>query len=372
MKRAVAVILLMLLLSLPVAAAETDTEDFYNRILETSGAENIEDSLPREVYELFLENGITISDASWVNGAEDQNVFEHIWAFLTGGTAAPLAGGGAILAIILISAAVSAFAEGDSSGSAALYATALAAAAVIAAPVFGVIKAGVNAMQGSAVFMTSFVPVFAGVVASSGSAATSVSMSSLLLGTVQVVNLISSFAVMPLLGGFMAVSLASSASPLISGTGIAEGIKKLSFWIMSVASTVFIGILGIQTAVNSAADGVALRTAKFIVGTSVPVAGTALSEALTTVTASMGVLRTTVGIYGVAALAAIFLPLIAELLIWRVVLMLDIFASELFSLPKITALLKSVDTVLSVLVGLILLTGALFIISLTVIITVVK
>lgn len=371
MKRIAFVFVLLFVMSFSVSAEQTETEELYDRLLEANGGTQLHETLPNEVYELFKENGIDPDNSDWITGIKSENVFSHIWNFISSGAATPLSGGGAILGIILVSAAVSSFEDrgSASAGGAALYATALSSAAVIAAPVFGVIKAGVKAMQGTAVFMTAFTPVFAGVVASGGGVATSVSSSALLLGTAQVVNFISSFAVMPLLGGFMAVSLASSASPLISRTGIAEGIKKLSFWIMSLSSTLLIGILGIQTAVNASADGLAVRTAKFIVGTSVPVAGTALSEALTTVTASVGLLKTTVGIYGIVALAAIILPLVAELLIWRVVLMIDIFVGELFSLPKITALLKSVDTVFSVLVGLLLLTGALFIISLTVVMT---
>lgn len=371
MKRIAAIVVLLFVLSFPVSAEESETAEFYDRLLEANGGTQLDKTLPDEVYELFSENGINPDDPDWITGIKSENVFSHIWKFISSGMATPLAGGGAILAIILVSAAVSSFQDEGlaSAGGAALYATALSSAAVIAAPVFGVIKAGVKAMQGTSVFMTAFVPVFAGVVASGGGVTTSVSSSALLLGTAQVVNFISSFAVMPLLGGFMAVSLASAASPLISRTGLAEGIRKLSFWIMSLSSTLLIGILGIQTAVNAQADGLAVRTAKFIVGTSVPVAGTALSEALTTVTASIGLLKTTVGIYGIVALAAVILPIIAELLIWRVVLMVDIFVGELFSLPKITALLKSVDTVFSVLAGLLLLVGALFTISLTVVMT---
>jgi len=197
-------------------------------------------------------------------------------------------------------------------------------------------------------------------------------MSTLLLGASQTVSYISNFVVVPLLGGYMAISLASSVSPIISRSGIAEGIKKLSFWIMSLMTTLFVGILSIQTAVNASADTLSLKTAKFIIGSSVPVAGTVLSEALTTVTASMGLLKSTVGVYGVIACCAIFLPLIAELLIWRVMLLLTVCVSDLFSLSQISAMLRCVDTVMSVITGIILLTCAMFVISLTVVVTVGK
>jgi len=170
------------------------------------------------------------------------------------------------------------------------------------------------------------------------------------------------------MGGYLGLSIASSVSPLITKTGIADGIKKISLWTMSLTTTVFIGILGIQTAVNSAADTLTIKTAKFIIGSAVPVAGTALSEALTTVTASMGMLKAGIGVWGVVACAAIFLPLLIELILWRIMLCITAAAADLFSLGEISSVLRSVDTVISLLSGIILLIGAVFIISLTVVV----
>jgi len=371
-KRILVVLFLLLSLGITASAEEYPGEDFYWEQYDLSGAGELENYLPEDTRDYFSENGINPRGEDWINHISPENVFIHIWKFLRSGAKTPIAAGGGILAVILISAAMGSMEINGSAAKTAMYATTLTAAAVISAPVFSVISACVSAMQGCAVFMTAFVPVFAVIVASAGKSATSVSMSTLLLGASQTVSYISNFVVVPLLGGYMAISLASSVSPIISRSGIAEGIKKLSFWIMSLMTTLFVGILSIQTAVNASADTLSLKTAKFIIGSSVPVAGTVLSEALTTVTASMGLLKSTVGVYGVIACCAIFLPLIAELLIWRVMLLLTVCVSDLFSLSQISAMLRCVDTVMSVITGIILLTCAMFVISLTVVVTVGK
>lgn len=364
MRRIIIIFWLLVLFSLNVSA---ETDDFYKEQYDLSGSDSIGDSLPEETKDFLGKNGISAEDPDFVNSLTAENVFSHIWNFLKTGAKTPVTSGAGILAVILISAAL--VSSSDSSANlSARYATVISAAAVIAAPVFSVIKSGIEAMQGCSVFMTAFVPVFAAVTAAAGKAATSASMSALLLGASQAVGFISNFIVLPLMGGYLAISIASGVSPVISKTGIADGIKKLAMWTMSLTSTIFIGILGIQTAVNSAADTLTLRTAKFIIGSAVPVAGTTLSEALTTVTASLGMLKAGIGVYGVIALAVIFLPLLAELLIWRVMLNLTSTVSDLFALSEISAILRSVDTVMSVLTGIILLIGAVFIISLTVVV----
>ncbi len=365
----IALVLLFCFSGFNCSAEEIKENDIYAEQYELSGADELDKSLPDGTAEYLNQNGISPENPNWVNSLSTQNVFSHIWQFLKSGAKTPFKAGLAIFSVIVISAALSGMEIGNSSATTALYATVLSVSAIICVPVISVINASVNAMQSCAMFMSVFIPVFALIVASSGSAVTSVSMSTLLLGASQAVSYISNFVVVPLLSGFLSISIATSVSPLLSRSGIADGIKKLAFWIMSLLTTVFVGILSIQTAVNASADTLAVKTAKFIVGSSVPVAGTVLSEALTTVTASMGILKSSVGVYGVIACVAIFLPLVAELFIWRIILMLNSVVSDLFSLPKISGLLRSVDTVISVIIGIILLTAAMFVISLSIVIS---
>ncbi len=362
-------LILFFMLSVECSATEVETNKIYKEQYDLSGAGGLNENLPRDTSKYLEQNGMNPENPDWVNNLTTKNVFSHIWDFLKSGAKKPIAASFAILAVIIVSAALGGMEIGNSSASVALYATVLSVAAIICVPIFSVISASVNAMKGCAVFMMAFIPVFAVIVASSGSAITSVSMSALLLGAAQTVSFISNFVVIPLLGGFLSISVATSVSPILTRSGIADGIKKLAFWIMSLLTTVFIGILSIQTAVNASADTLATKTAKFIVGSAVPVAGAVLSEALTTVTASMGMLKASVGVYGVVACLVIFLPLLAELFIWKVMLVLNAIVSDLFSLPKISGLLRSVDTVISVIIGIILLTCAMFVISLGIVVS---
>ena len=362
----------LLSLVLPLyAAAEGggSPDEFYSEQYKNSGAEEIENNLPEQTREYFKNNGIDPSDYNWVNSISAESVFKHIFTFIASGAKAPLKAGAGIIAIILISAALGCVEIKSSAMTAAVYAAAAASAAVIAVPVSSVINASVNALQGTGIFMLSFIPIFAVIVAASGAAVTAASMSALLLAAAETVTYISSFAVLPLMGGYLAVSVSGAVSPAIKKSGIAETVKKLAFWIMAFISAVFIGILGIQTAVNASADTLASKTAKFIIGSSVPVAGGVLSEAINTVTASMGLLKSSVGIYGALACAVTLLPLVIELLIWRAVLLVTSAASELFSLGGIAGLLRAVDSMMSVLIGIILLVGAMFVISLAAVVT---
>lgn len=354
---------------MPVTAEENSETDFYTDEYYISGADGLKDELPDSAHEFFEENGIDASDYNWVNGITPEGVLSHIFKFITKGLKTPFKIGAGIIGIILICAALKSGDAKSETQQTAIYAAAVASAAIITVPVFGTVSASVNALKGISVFMLSFIPIFAVIAAASGAAVTAASAGGLLIAAAEAVSYISSFAVMPLMGGYLALSISASVSPLVKNSGITETVKKLSFWILSFICSVFVGIIGIQTAVNSSADTLTSKTAKFIIGSAVPVAGGAISEALGTVTASLSLLKASVGIYGVAACAFTLLPLIIELLLWRAVLKLTSAAAELFSLSEISSLLKAIDSMLSILIAVLLLIGAVFIISLAAVVS---
>lgn len=363
-KKLVLITIITLCLIMPISAEETDV---YKERLDASGIDELQNQIPDSAKDFLDDFSVDLGDSNWVNTINGEAAIKHIIGFIKSGAKSPFKTFGIILALIILSTVITTAVK-DNMTETVTFATVLAVGAALLTPVYTLITAAVDALYGCAAFMTAFIPIFAGIIAASGKPITSASMSGVLLLATNFVAFIANSAVIPLMSGHLSLSVAASVSPLIQNTNLAGTVKKLSLWVMSFISTLFIGILSIQTAVNSSADSLSLRTAKFIVGSTVPVAGGVLSEALSTVTASLTLLKSSVGIWGVLICALAFLPIIAELLIWRFGLWGLSFISDTLNVPKISTLLKSVDSVLSVLVGIVLLSAALFIISLTVVI----
>ena len=360
-------LLFLWVFALPVSAESTD--ELYRRQYRESGMEEIENTAPDNARQYLKENGADPADPGWVNSFSAQNIFFHMFRFVKEGAATPLKASAGILAIILLTAALHIPGHKAGGSHVSAVASVLSAAVLVLTPVFSLITSCVNTLKGISVFLLGFLPVFAAVTSASGAPATAASMSALLLTASEGVSALSSFLIAPFMGGYLALSISASVSPLVKKSGIAEGIKKAAFWVMGLLTAVFTAILGIQTAVNSSADTLGVKTAKFLVGSAVPVAGSALSEAIGTVSASMGLLRASVGIYAAVVCLVTFLPLLAEVLLWRLFICLNAAVAGLFSLTQTEALLKAVDAVLSVLAGLLLLIGAMFIICFAVVVS---
>lgn len=349
-----------------ITVVSAEESDIYKEQFDASGIEEIENVIPDSSKEFLNDFSIDLGNSNWVNTLNGENAIKHIIDFIKSGATTPLKHLGVILSLIILSTIITTTVK-DNMTDTVTFVTVLAVGTALLNPIYTIITATVDSLNSCAVFMTAFVPIFAGIVAASGKPLTSASMSGILLLATGFVSFVANSAVIPLMGGHLSLSIASSVSPLIQNTNLAGTVKKLSLWIMGFVSTILVGILSIQTVVNASADSLSLRTAKFIVGSTVPVAGGVLSEALATVTASLSLLKSSVGIWGVLICAVAFLPIITELLIWRFGLWVLSFLSDTLGVGKISALLKSIDSVLSVLIGIVLLTAALFIISLTVV-----
>ncbi len=346
-----------------VRAAAEYTED-YGSVLGGS----LDDLLDGETKQILEDGGIDPEKENWVNEISAQGVFGFIASAVKNSIKKPLKALFSVIFTVLICAAADTFSNPRYADTARIAATA-AVALLLSADVFSCVTDSAQTVKACAAFMVGFIPVFTGLVSASGGAITATAAGASLLVSANAVSSFAAFAAVPFTGGYLSVSIAAGVSPLAAESGLAEFIKRITLWILSLVSSVFLGVLSVQTAVNSAADGVAVKTAKFILGTSVPVAGGVLSEAVSTVSSSLSLLKSSVGIYAVCAVCALMLPCIIRILLWRAAFAAAVALSALFGQKRTGALLKAVDGVFACLLGFTVLTAVLFIISLTVLVS---
>ena len=363
MKRIIITVLLLLwLFSVPVSA------DVYGDQLDLSGAESFEKDIPDSAEGFLSGLDINLESNDWINKITTGNIFTVIKDFIAEGGKGPFSAAAAVIALIIIASAFEFFSPENQRNEVTGYIGTLAVSVAALIPAFTVITATTAAIKAGAQFMLSFIPVYTTVIFSSGQPLTASASGGLLLAASEGIVQLSTYIIAPLVGAYLAISISTSVSPLISGAGIADFIKKTANWTLGLIMTVYTGILAIQTTVNSAADGLASKTGRFLIGSFVPIVGGPLSEALTTVQSSVTLLRSSMGIYGVVVLVLTALPVLIELLLWRLSLSLCGSVAGVFGMTSVSSLLRSADAAISFLVGILLICSAAFIISLAVLV----
>ena len=115
--------------------------------------------------------------------------------------------------------------------------------------------------------------------------------------------------VLPLIQLYIAALCAGSMLRDGRLDAVAEAIKKVVTWTLSGIVMVFTLYLSIAGAVSGTADGAAAKVVKKAIAAAVPVVGNIVSGAADTVMAGAGVLKNTIGVFGVlVVLAACVLP----------------------------------------------------------------
>lgn len=216
--------------------------------------------------------------------------------------------------------------------------------------------------------MLGIVPIFSSVAVLSGNTHAA-GTSALILAAAEIISTLCAFAVVPIMSAYTAISIASGVSPIVGGD-LSSSLKTAANFIMGFICTAFLGLVSVQSSIGAAADSFKMKTARFLVGSLVPATGTALSEAVTTVSGSMALLKSSVGIYAVFGVAAVILPVLAELAAWRISLNLSAAAAAAFSVKSVGKVFGSIDSALSLLMGITVFTGAIFIISMGIVVSV--
>ena len=202
-------------------------------------------------------------------------------------------------------------------------------------------------------FIGTFVPVMGAVTAAGGYTITATAYNILLLFSSNVVSYSSSGIVASLLGCYLAVSLVSSFNNELNLSGFANGIKQVAIWGLGIISTVFVAILSLEGLAGKAADSVALKTAKFALNSAIPIVGTALSDAVASLEGSIGILRASVGTFGIIVGLAIALPTVINVILTKLAIEGAGVAAQMLGAKKIAELYKNMGSVMTVLIALV-------------------
>ena len=196
-----------------------------------------------------------------------------------------------------------------------------------------------------------------------GSAAFSSAVSAAVFGLAQVVSTLAGTVITPFSGMYLSLSVSCTFSPEMRLRGLTSAVKKAIFWTLGIAMTVFSAVLGITGSINSAADTVSVKTARFFLSNSIPIVGGAITDAVGTLAGSISVLRSGVGAFGICALLLLILPALLQMLLWKASLSVMSAAAELFGQKRCGELLKGLGDGAGLLLSIIVSAGVLFLVT---------
>lgn len=160
----------------------------------------------------------------------------------------------------------------------------------------------VEAIHNMNSFIIALIPLLLALMASTGSIVSVAFFHPFIILLVDTAGLLIQHFVLPLLFLSTLLSIVSTLTDHYKVTQLANLLRGVAIGVMLAFFTVFLGVISVQGATTAVADGVAIRTAKFITGNFIPVIGRMFTDATDTVLSASLLLKNTIGIAGVVIL----------------------------------------------------------------------
>ncbi|MDP4120045.1 MAG: stage III sporulation protein AE [Bacillota bacterium] len=351
------------------ASSKTSSENsneinkIYNQQLKNSGADGLGNYLSPEAKKAL---GVTTPDYNALSNITFGDIIKIIFSMTADAGKAPISSVSAVLAIILICALAESFktslSDSPLSGVMGMVSTVCVATALII-PIVGTISRATEIITGVSNFMLAYIPIMAALMISSGQIVSGGSYYTLMMGAGQAVAQISSKFLVPLLNIFLGLSVTCAISPRINLNAICDLFYKVIKWVLGIIMVIFSALLTVQNILGTAADTAAAKAAKFAISSAVPVVGSALGDALTTVQSCTKLLKSGVGVFAIFGTAFMFLPILLECIIWLLSINICVAAGELFELKETVALLKASGKVINTIIAILICCMVIFIVT---------
>ncbi len=230
-------------------------------------------------------------------------------------------------------------------------------------PMSSLLSSGSAAIKTSSNFMLTLMPVLSGIVAAAKNPMLAVNYNSFAMYFAQIASSFASNILMPLEGMFFALICINISFDAMRIKNLSSIIKNTVTKTLVVLATIFVSILSVKGILSNAADTVTSKGAKMLVSSLVPVIGSSVSEAYATILNSLVLLKSSVGMFGITAIAVINLPVIIELFFWSLSLTASSVVANMFDLKSVASFYNDVSDTIKTFNAILVFCCVLFVIS---------
>ncbi len=190
-------------------------------------------------------------------------------------------------------------------------------------------------------FMLTFVPVYAIAIAVSGNPATALTYNTMVLGFSEIISAVLNFGLTDIIGCYFCISIGFSVNKSVNFSRFISVVNRFVTFSLGLVSSVFASVLSVKGIFSAAADSVAAKGIRFAIGSLIPVIGSSISEAYSTLAGSIGIIKNSVALVGILAVMLISVPVITEIVLFNISLNTLSFISEFFECSELSDSLRA-------------------------------
>ena len=214
------------------------------------------------------------------------------------------------------------------------------------------IQLGVQTVEQISEYGKLLLPVMTAAMAAQGGTSTS---AALYAGTVAFNTFLTtaiSKLIIPMLYVYIVLCIAGSAVEEELIMNMQKFVMWLMTWCLKITIYLFTGYMGITGVVSGTTDGVALKAVKLSISGFVPVVGNIISEASESILVSAGVMKNSVGIYGMLVILAMWIGPFLKIAVQYILLKVTGAICGVFGNKTSTGLVQNFSRVMGLLLAM--------------------
>ena len=161
-----------------------------------------------------------------------------------------------------------------------------------------------------------------------------------------------------------ALGAAAEVCPRPGLSRVGEVLFRGLTWALGVGAALFSAVLGLKGSLAMHADALWQKGAKILLGGALPIVGSAVGDALSSLSGALALSQGSVAMLGILAVCLVNLPALAALLSALAALFLLELATGFFSLPGVSDCLKVFSSLLKLLLAAVVFNAVVFVVAL--------
>lgn len=335
-------------LLVPLFLAPCSAEELYGEGAESFGTDRMEAALDREAREI---SGKFIPDGSYDTQGALKRLWDSLLDKLQSSLRKELGTATALVGIAFLCALCSALCSDKASVELVSMAGCAAVVYISMGGAQSVMDEAMSALTELSDYSKAALPAVFTASAVSGAALSAAGRYAAVCLALNVMMSTAQTVMIPLTCAYLAISAASSVlgnALLRTAAGFAKHLAVLVLTVLTIAFCAYIGISGI---VSGTADAAAVKTAKTVISSALPVVGGIISDASAAVLSAAGVIRASAGAFSLIAVCALCITPFARLGVKLIVFRLASAVAETLPNGRMSVLLDDIGTAMGILTG---------------------
>ena len=227
-------------------------------------------------------------------------------------------------------------------------------------------NSAISYMKSLCSVMNAFTPIMTVLQIMNGQISTAALSNTSMMLFISVIENVLVYLMNPIVRLCICFSIVKAINNSIDIGGIVKFIKGSFITLTVFTMMIFNFVFSFQNTLTQSADSLGMKTAKFAIGSFIPIVGPSINEALRTVTSSISYIKNSCGVIAMIALVLLTLPIVISFYLKKKSLDICASISSMLGCDKESALISEASGICSFILALVSCTSIFFILSLTI------